>query len=196
MDEAIKIAIIVGSVRAGRFGPTVVNWFAAQTRQRADVLVDVVDIADHPVPENLHGHADADVTARLEAALPRLDAADAFVVVTPEYNHSFPGALKNFIDWHYYQWQAKPVSFISYGGLAGGVRATEHLRAVFAELHAVTLRETVTFHNASERFDSDGQPLDATGCNAAAKVLLDQAVWFGRALRDARARSPYRSGAE
>ena len=137
-----------------------------------------------------------DSSCRLTAVAPRLTAADAFVVITPEYNHSYPGALKNFIDWHYYQWQAKPVSFVSYGGIAGGVRAVEHLRAVFAELHAVTLRDTVTFHGASGAFGGDGEPREAEGCNAAAKVLLDQSVWFGRALRDARARTPYRSGAE
>jgi NAD(P)H-dependent FMN reductase len=113
------------------------------------------------------------------------------VVVTPEYNHSFPASLKNAIDWHFTQWQAKPVGFVSYGGVAGGLRAVEHLRLVFAELHAMTVRGTVSFHMAPERFDANGEPREPEGCNRAAKAMLDQLVWWARALRTARAARPY-----
>ena len=82
------------------------------------------------------------------------------MIVTPEYNHSFPAALKNTIDWFRDEWQAKAAGFVSYGGMAGGQRAVEHLRQVFAELHAVTVRETLSFHMAWERFDEDGRPRD------------------------------------
>ena len=68
--------------------------------------------------------------------------------MTPEYNHSFPAALKNVIDWHGPQWHVKPVGFVSYGGISGGLRAVEQLRLVFAELHAVGIRDTVSFHSA------------------------------------------------
>ena len=74
------------------------------------------------------------------------------MIVTPEYNHSFPASLKNTIDWFDSEWHAKPVGFVSYGGMAGGQRAVEHLRQVFAELHAVTVRDTLSFHMAWERF--------------------------------------------
>ncbi len=70
-------------------------------------------------------------------------------------------------------------------------RQVEHLRPVFAELHAVTVRDTVSFHMAWDKFDENGQPKDADGCNAAAKVMLDQLVWWGRALAEARAKRPY-----
>ena len=89
---------------------------------------------------------------------PRLAAADAFVVVTPEYNHSYPAPVKTLIDWHFTEWQAKPVGFVSYGGMSGGLRAVEHLRGVFAELHAVTVRDTVSFHGAWDRFGPDAPP--------------------------------------
>ncbi|MBB4917732.1 NADPH-dependent FMN reductase [Streptosporangium saharense] len=192
--EPLRLAVIVGSVRQGRFGPTVANWFAAQAGNRDDVLVDLVDLADTPLPEALpaFGQPPGPEAARTLAKLtPRLEAADAFVVVTPEYNHSFPASLKTAIDWHFTQWQAKPVGFVSYGGMAGGLRAVEHLRAVFAELHAVTVRETVSFHGAWERFGPDGLPKDPDGCDAAAGVMLDQLLWWGHALREARARNPY-----
>ncbi|MEV8630695.1 NAD(P)H-dependent oxidoreductase [Streptosporangium sp. NPDC051023] len=193
-ERPFQLAVIVGSVRQGRLGPTVANWFAGQARLRDDIRVDVVDLADVPLPTALPAFGEVPVpeTARVLAALtPRLDAADAFAVVTPEYNHSFPASLKNAIDWHFTQWQAKPVGFVSYGGLAGGLRAVEQLRAVFAELHAVTVRDTVSFHKAWERFGPDGLPKDPEGCNSAAKVMLDQLAWWSHALREARARRPY-----
>ncbi len=113
--------------------------------------------------------------------------------MTPEYNHSYPAALKNVIDWHHKEWQAKPVGFVSYGGLSGGLRAVEHLRPVFAEVHAVTVRDTVSFHSAWSRFDDAGRPLEPAGCNGAAKAVLDQLAWWGHALRSARATHPYAS---
>lgn len=122
----------------------------------------------------------------------RLAAADAFVIVTPEYNHSFPAPLKNAIDWLSREWKAKPVGFVSYGGRSGGLRAVEQLRQVFAELHAVTVRDTVSFHDAWTQFEPDGRPKDAKGCAVAAATMLDQLAWWGSALRDARNRQPYR----
>jgi NAD(P)H-dependent FMN reductase len=75
--------------------------------------------------------------------------------------------------------------------MAGGLRAVEHLRPVFAELHAVTVRDTVSFHMAGEKFDSEGQPKEPAGCNGAAKTMLDQLAWWGHALREARTKRPY-----
>ena len=90
----------------------------------------------------------------------RLDAADAFLVVTPEYNHSFPAPLKELVDGYGTEWHAKPVAFVSYGGISGGLRAVEHLRGVFAELHTVGVRDTVSFAGAWKRFGPDGMLRD------------------------------------
>ncbi|MEJ2854988.1 MULTISPECIES: NADPH-dependent FMN reductase [unclassified Saccharothrix] len=186
----IKLAVIVGSTRSGRFAPVVANWFTEQARQRADLDVDVLDLADVGLPDVLAGW-DEEPADEVKAVSPRLADADAFVVVTPEYNHSFPAPLKSAIDWHNAEWRAKPVGFVSYGGLGGGLRAVEQLRLVFAELHAVTIRDTVSFHGAWTRFGEDGAPLDAEEVNGAAKTMLDQLVWWGTALKDARAKQPY-----
>jgi len=172
--EPIGVEVIVGSVRPGRFGPVVADWFVRHAGARADLTVAALDLADNP----------PDFAARI-------GAADALVVVTPEYNHSYPGPLKSAIDGVGTQWRGKPVAFVSYGGLSGGLRAVEALRVVFAELHTVTVRETVSFHLAHQRFSADGEPLDAQTAANAATVLLDQLVWWGRALRSARARTPY-----
>jgi NAD(P)H-dependent FMN reductase len=185
--ERLKVAVIVGSTRVGRVAPAVAAWFAGEARRHADVAVDLVDLADLRLPAAIGGEPGAD-SASLAA---RLEEADAYVVVTPEYNHSFPGVLKDAIDHHYTQWQAKPVGFVSYGGLAGGLRAVEQLRQVFAELHAVTVRDTVSFHGVWDHFGGDGTPVDVAAANAAAGRMLDQLVWWGRALRSARSVTPY-----
>ncbi|MEQ4303838.1 NAD(P)H-dependent oxidoreductase [Plantactinospora sp. B6F1] len=191
--DRIRVAVIIGSVRKGRFGPTVARWFVEQARQRNGVEVDVIDLAEAPLPVTITDEPAPGVAAVLGDLSPRVEQADAFVVVTPEYNHGYPASLKCMIDWHFTQWQAKPVGFVSYGGLAGGVRAVEQLRQVFAELHAMTIRDMVSFHGAWQQFDSDGRPTHPEGCNAAAKVMLDQLVWWAEALRDARYRRPYRA---
>ncbi|MEB3371550.1 NADPH-dependent FMN reductase [Saccharopolyspora mangrovi] len=188
--DPIKLVVIIGSVREGRFGLTVGKWFADQAAGRHDLSVDIVDLDETTLPLAMTkptpgtAHALADLS-------PRIEAADAFVVVTPEYNHSFPAALKNAIDWHHAEWQAKPVGFVCYGGISGGLRAVEQLRLVFAELHAVTIRDTVSFHNAWSQFDGQGQPVSPEGCNGAAKTLLDQLTWWSQALREARTVRPY-----
>ncbi|MEU0629772.1 NAD(P)H-dependent oxidoreductase [Streptomyces sp. NPDC005989] len=187
----LKIAVILASNREGRFAPVISDWFLSHTGPRPDIETDLIDVAELDLPVALSFRPDADAQARLAAVASRLATADGFVVVTPEYNHSFPAPLKNLIDWHRDEWQAKPVAFVSYGGVSGGLRAVEQLRQVFAELHTVGIRETVSFHNAGALFDDEGRHRDPAGCDAAAKVLLDQLVWWGHALRDAKAVRPY-----
>ncbi|MFF7652465.1 NADPH-dependent FMN reductase [Streptomyces sp. NPDC007983] len=192
-DTRLQVAVIVGSTRDGRFGPVVADWLLGHTAQREDMDVDLIDLAQTPLPTVFpaFGQPPAEGTTDLLAAVsPRLEAADAFVIVTPEYNHSFPAPLKNAIDWHNKQWHAKPVGFVSYGGLSGGLRAVEQLRVVLAELHAVTIRNTVSFHNYGDKFDSEGKAVDPAS-DGAAKSMLDQLAWWAHALRDAKSVRPY-----
>jgi len=174
--DRFGLAVMVGSVREGRFCPTVANWFVGRAERRDDLSIDLVDLAALPEPRGF---------------ATRVAAADAFVVVTPEYNHGYPGPLKAAIDSASSEWHAKPVGFVSYGGVSGGLRSVEQLRLVFAELHAVTIRETVSFHGARARFDEQGRACDPDAVNAAAGSLLDQLAWWAHALRDARAAHPY-----
>ncbi|PYC64769.1 NADPH-dependent FMN reductase [Micromonospora arborensis] len=195
-NAALRVAVIVGSARGGRVGPSVAEWFTRHVGGRTDIELDVVDVADLDLPVAMPGWDGLPAPAptiqvTLANVSPRLAAAEAFVVVTPEYNHSFPAALKNLIDWHYVQWQAKPIGFVSYGGLGGGLRAVEQLRQVFAELHAMTVRDSVSLHGPWSGLGEDGVPLDTAVCEGAAKSMVDQLVWWGRALRAARAIQPY-----
>ncbi|MFI6334385.1 NADPH-dependent FMN reductase [Streptomyces sp. NPDC050535] len=188
-ETPVRVAVVLGSNREGRFGPVVADWLLGRIREREDFLPEVVDVASVLLPTTMSRTPGA--AAELAKVTPALAAADAFVVLTPEYNHSFPAGLKNLIDWHYTEWRAKPVALVSYGGLAGGLRAAEHLRQVFAELHAVTVRDTVSFHGAGAAFDEEGHPRDSAGPAAAAEVMLSQLAWWARALREARSKRPY-----
>ncbi|MFF3222618.1 NADPH-dependent FMN reductase [Nocardia suismassiliense] len=187
-ENPVQLAVIVGSTRPGRFGPTVANWFVEHAEQRADIAIDLIDLAEDELPHHVSDPVGARASQPVGA---RLAAADGFVIVTPEYNHSYPAPLKSAIDDHYTQWQAKPIGFVCYGGVSGGLRAVEHLRHVFAELHAVTVRDTVSFHGAAQVFDATGKPTDPKPSAVAADQLLDQLVWWGAALRSARAERPY-----
>ncbi|MFE0422602.1 NADPH-dependent FMN reductase [Streptomyces sp. NPDC058953] len=186
-EVPMRLVVVSGSNRQGRFGPVVVDWFLEHARRRGDFATEVVDLGEVEFPTDLGPR----LPEGAEAVTAKLAAADAFVVVTPEYNHSYPAALKSLIDWHGTEWRAKPVAFVSYGGLSGGLRAVEHLRPVFAELHTVTVRDTVSFHHAHTQFDAEGRHRNPQRCDAAAKTLLDQLAWWGRALREARAVRPY-----
>ncbi|WP_306370871.1 NADPH-dependent FMN reductase [Nocardiopsis sp. CC223A] len=187
MDN-LRIAVILGSNRNGRTGPAVSRWFVDLARSRADLDVDVLDVADLPVGER-HGHGHG---APLADFGPRVDAADGYVVVTPEYNHGYPGPLKSAIDSARREWFGKAAGFVSYGGMSGGLRAIEQLRTVFSELHVATIRDTVSLHNAGALFDPDGSPRpEMAGADAAAELLLDELAWWALALREARRHRPY-----
>ena len=186
-DTPLQLAIIIGSTREGRFADVVAEWFVTQARLRDDFVLDVIDLADVDLPAVYPQQP----SPAVEAFCERIGRADAFVVVTPEYNHGYPASLKQAIDIPHREWQAKPVAFVSYGGMSGGLRAVEQLRQVFAELHAVTVRDTVSFHRVFQLFDQAGEPADPDGCNTAAQAMLDQLVWWATALRAARAAQPY-----
>ncbi|WP_213450432.1 NADPH-dependent FMN reductase [Rhizomonospora bruguierae] len=179
-QNPIDLAVLVGSVREGRFGPVVAEWLLGRLAGRDEFKVEVIDLAEFTLPATLDGSGDAaDFAARI-------DRAAAFVIVTPEYNHGYPGGLKTAIDTARVEWFAKPVAFVSYGGTAGGLRSVEQLKPVFAELNAVAVRHTVSFHWAEDQFDERGTLREPERANRAADELLKQLSWWANALRAAR----------
>jgi len=174
MNKDIRLAVIYGSDREGRFCDTVVDWLATQLERSGRCQLSFIDPAD-----------------RITDWRGRLDRADAFIVVTPEYNHGYPAPLKALIDSAKAEWQAKPVAFVSYGGISGGSRAVEQLRQVFAELHSVTLRDGVSFINAWEQFDSSGKLREPARAARSLARMLAHLRWWAAALREARSNSPY-----
>jgi NAD(P)H-dependent FMN reductase len=195
MSETSNLVIVIGSVREGRFGPVVGAWVAEQAIAHGGFDVQVVDLGDFDIPLALPAASPKYAgdsyprPAGMASLTERLDAADAFVIVTPEYNHSYPAALKAAIDWHFTQWTAKPVAFVSYGGAAGGRHAVLHLENVLTELHAVTIRDGLAFPRYFVNWEA-GQPADPDAPGYA-KTLLGQLAWWATALRKARAETPY-----
>lgn len=190
-----RLVVLVGSVREGRSGPVVGSWIAGQAREHGAFDVEVVDLADVGLPLALPdaypsvAGASYPRPAAMAPLTAALEAADAFIMVTPEYNHSYPASLKAAIDWHYTQWAAKPVAFVSYGGAAGGRHAVLHLENVMTELHAVTIRDGLAFPLNRVPWE-DGRPLDPE-IPGYAKKLLEQLSWWTSALRSAREAAPY-----
>jgi NAD(P)H-dependent FMN reductase len=180
--KGLRIALLLGSVSEGRFCDTVAGWLTAALARHEDLAVDVLD----PVavlPGLRSGAGEADFRARVAAA-------DGFVMVTPEYNHGYPAALKEMIDAARVEWRAKPVGFVSYGGAGGGLRAVEQLRQVVAELHAVGLRDCVSFADAWERFDDAGRLRRPEQAERALGTMLAELRWWAAALARARAVAP------
>ncbi|MGW1740406.1 NADPH-dependent FMN reductase [Nocardia sp. NPDC001965] len=188
----LRLAVIVGSVREGRFGPVVASWIAAQAARHDRFEIDVIDLAEAEIPLALPAVPPAmepnpPRPEGMRALSERLAAADAFVIVTPDYNRSFPASLKAVIDWHFTQWQAKAIAFVGYSGASGGLLAIEQLRQVFNELDAHTVREYVSFPRYYLLFGEDGQLLAPEEPAAAAEVMLDRLHWWTEALVAARA---------
>ncbi|GAA1847297.1 NADPH-dependent FMN reductase [Asanoa iriomotensis] len=185
IEAPLRLAVIIGSTREGRVGDRVAGWFVAQAGLRREVSAAVVDLADYAFPADYPARA----TPQMSAFTAEVDRADAFVVVTPEYNHSFPASLKQAIDFAYDEWHAKPVGFVSYGCRSVGQHAVEQLRTVFTALHAVTVRDWVGVdllgHDDLDRRLAEDTPVQA------AQVLLDQLCWWGVTLRAGRAARPY-----
>ncbi|WP_433679494.1 NADPH-dependent FMN reductase [Nocardia sp. CA-119907] len=186
--QRLRIAMIIGSTRTGRFGPTVADWVAGRIHRRRDLDLDTIDLATAGLPDRLTDPTPAPVREIGQ----RVAAADAFIVVTPEYNGSFPAALKNAIDWFDVEWAAKPVTVVSYGRDSDGSRATAQLRQIFGELDAVQIRRTVPITRAWQRFAADGSwPRRDPELEAAVCAAVDQLIWWATALRAARARDAF-----
>lgn len=183
----LKIAIILGSTRPGRNGEAVAKWVHehAETRRDAEFeLVDVKDfnlpLLDEPVPPSM-GQYSKEHTKRWAA---KIASFDAYVFVTPEYNHSTSGALKNAIDFIYKEWNNKAAGFVSYGG-AGGARAVEHLRLIMAEMQVATVRAQVMFSLMTD-FENFSTFKPAARHEPSLTAMLDQLVSWGTALKSAR----------
>lgn len=153
-----KIAIIVGSTRPNRRSRSVAEWVLEHAALRNDADFEIVDLADHQLPHLCEPKAAAmssDYDQASTVAWSRqISRFDGFVFVTPEYNHSIPGVLKNALDHLYAEWRDKAAGCVGYG-VDGGIRAVEHLRLVLAELRVATVRDQVALSIFDDVDDAD-----------------------------------------
>ncbi|MBE0595899.1 MAG: NAD(P)H-dependent oxidoreductase [Desulfuromonadales bacterium] len=185
----LKIAIIIGSTRPGRVGEAVARWVEAIAQKRGDADYDLVDIKDfnlplldEPVPPS-QGKYSQPHTKDWAA---KIAAFDAFVFVTPEYNHGIAGALKNAIDFLYAEWNNKAAGFVSYGSI-GGARAVEQLRLVMGELQVADVRSQVMLSLFTD-FENFTVFKPHPRHEASVNAMLDQVIAWGGALKSLRSK--------
>lgn len=183
-----RILVILGSTRDGRVGEQVARWLMRKLEDRPEADFELVDLRDYPLPIYAGPSGDGPDPA-VRRWVDKVAAADGYVVVTPEYNHGYPAPLKGALDHAYREWNRKPVAFVSYGGHAAGYRAVEQLRLVAVELQMVPIREQVGIQSPWAAFDRDGE-LPRPGADEAVRQMIDDLLWWARALRRARAADP------
>lgn len=193
MTSKPRIAVIIGSTRASRYGHTPAQWILTQAQARGDLDVELVDLRDHPLPffdeyaSNLWVPSQNEEAVRWQHTLAKYDG---FIFVTAEYNHSITAVLKNALDQAYKEWNHKPFTAIGYGGV-GAARAIEHLRLIGAELQMVSTQTAV--HIGGADFFAvhpayGNRPIEEIEDHLlpAAKTALDQLAWWAKATMVAR----------
>jgi NAD(P)H-dependent FMN reductase len=174
-----NLTIIIGSTRPGRAGAPIAHWFAARANDLADLGLPLLDEPSHPrLRQYTHQH-----TKNWSAIA---DAADAFVIVTPEYNYGYPASVKNALDYLHQEWQHKPVGFVSYGGVAAGTRAVQQLKQVVTALRMLPVADSVNIPFHTQFLDQDGTLQASAVMEQAADAMLDELVRTEAALRPLR----------
>lgn len=180
----LKLQVVLGSTRQGRAGAAVAEWVKEIASRREDIEVELVDVAafklpvyDEAVPPSIGMPYQHEHTKRWSD---KIAQADAYVFVSPEYNHGVAGSMKNAVDFLYKEWNNKAVGFVSYGS-NGGSRAVEQWRQIVAELQMADVREQVLLSLATDFINySEFKP--AEGKEVFVNKMLDQLVSWGRAM--------------
>lgn len=184
------LQVIIGSTRPGRIGPSIAGWFADQARLDGRFEVEVVDLAAMNLPlfdEPHHPRLRTYTKDHTKAWSAVVERADAVVFVHPEYNHSLNGALKNAIDFLAAEWAHKPVSFVSYGGASGGLRAVQALKPIVAALRMYPISGAVALQMPAKQIGEHGGFQGTDPQNAAAAALLNELLPLTLAVRPLRA---------
>lgn len=192
-NAPISIKIIIGSTREGRFGDKVAVWIAEEFKKQENLSVEILDLRDYAMPffnESVSPSYKQEPYKNKTVArfTSKIAEGDAFVIITPEYNHGTSGVLKNALDWVYQEWNKKPVAFISYGSV-GGARAIEQLRLIAIELQMTPIQMSV--HIPGEQYfpvlfgKADANKMFAKLTNTASEMIT-QLLWWTRVLKTAR----------
>lgn len=183
----LKIGIIVGSTRPGRKAATVATWVHDILSIRKDAEFEVVDIEDYklplldePLPPTMHQYSKAHTKTWSE----KIASLDAFIFVTPEYNHGTSAALKNAIDFLFHEWNDKAAGFVGYGG-AGGARAVENLRLVMGEIKVADVRAQVLLSMFTD-FENFTTFKPHEHHDKAVHLIADEVIAWGGALKSLR----------
>ncbi len=178
------LTVIVGSIRPGRAGQPIAEWFIDRARAHGGFEIEVADLAEVRLPlmeEPNHPRLREYTSKHTRDWSARIDRADAIVFITPEYNYGYPATIKNAIDYLHQEWKDKPAGFVSYGGIAAGTRAVQQLKQVITTLKMVPVFESVNipFH---AQFIRDGRFQANDVLEQAATAMLDELLRLDGAL--------------
>jgi NAD(P)H-dependent FMN reductase len=191
MTQVPRIGLILGSTREGRFADRPTEWLMNMVKLRTEATFEIVDLRDYPMPFFDEPRSPMMVPPRNDVALrwgKKVAELDAFIFITPEYNHSIPAVLKNALDYAYGEFNRKPATFVSYGN-AGGARGVEQLRLILAELQVASLKYSVHIGYAElVGMLRQGKTFaDFPYLEQSALKMLDDLVWWTNTLRAGRA---------
>jgi NAD(P)H-dependent FMN reductase len=191
-----KLHVIIGSTRPGRAADLVAPWVIERTKNHGGFDVEVLDLREWTLPmfaetyETVGDFNDPTYSSPIVRSWNhKIAEADAFLVITPEYNHSVPAVLKNALDSVFvsFAFRNKPVAAVGYsGGIAGGVRAIEHLAQIAIEAEMVPLRTATIIPQVFQAFTSDNQPVNPV-TDISLRIALDDLKWWSQVLETARA---------
>ena len=185
MTERPRLGVIVASVREGRVGGPVSEWFMEQARQHGGFDLELLDLNTIDLPllsEPHHPRLRKYTRDKTRAWSATIDALDAFVIVTPEYNYSTPPALINALDHLYVEWNYKPVGLVSYGGVSGGLRGAQMTRQFLLSFKMVPIVEAVPIPFVTKLLQ-DGRFVGGESYAKSAAGMLDELVRWTAALR-------------
>lgn len=186
----MRLMIVIASTRPGRVGLPVARWFEPIARAHGSFDVDLVDLAELSLPfldEPNHPRLRSYTQQHTKDWSARVDAADAFAFVTPEYNYGLPAPLKNALDFLHFEWQYKPVGFVSYGGVSAGTRSVQMAKQVVTTLRMTPVFEAVSIPFVAQFLDDDGVLQANETMERAAAAMLDELARVGAALAPLRA---------
>jgi NAD(P)H-dependent FMN reductase len=146
-EQTLKIKVIIGSTRQNRFSEKPAHWIYEEAKKKDGVKIELLDLRDYPMPFFNEPVSPAMSGGKYSNEIvnkwsEKIMDGDAFIIVTPEYNHGYPAVLKNALDSIFPEWNRKAVGFVSYGN-AGGARSVEQLRQVVIELQMVPIRSAI-----------------------------------------------------
>lgn len=191
----MKLQVILGSTRPGRVSERMAKWVVAEAKTQEGTEVELVDLKDYPLdffnePKSPRYNPNREVTPAMKKWLDKIAEADAYVFVTPEYNHSIPGVLKNAVDYLTAELTKKPATVVSHGTV-GGARATMHLKDILSESGAAIIPKQIALAGVSEKLNEQGElsaeaKAQPYGPQTSLKNMLDELKWYSDALAAAR----------
>jgi NAD(P)H-dependent FMN reductase len=185
----LKLHVVIASTRPGRAGLPISHWFFEFARQHGTFDVELVDLAEVNLPlldEPAHPRLGQYTHEHTKAWSASVAAADAFVFVTPEYNYGTPPALVNALDFVYREWNYKPVGFVSYGGISGGIRSVQMTKQIVTTLKMMPMVEAVNIPFFAQHMDPEKGFTPTEAHEKAAGVMLDELLRWAEALKPLR----------